>query len=215
MTGITPYSVDEPRRPPPRKPLNSCLRRQSDFTYKLVNPVSPDSEDALYYDLGQLKQILLMDRRLREEGVVRSIPAGYREFAIRFNIFAEGPERFATYQFVKGKYVITTAGSPITWECLALDDPLPESSNMPWYHGTTEQERNGSMPAFGFMDGSTNTQLHALSTYMRGVMNTTDELTRFWIKRYSFLPSSHLRVLKISPLKGLPLSSSTLPDLQT
>lgn len=200
MTGISPDFVDEPKRLSiSRKPPNSCLRRQSDLSYKLVNPLSPNSEDALYYDMGQLKQILLMDRRLREEGVVRSIPAGYREFATRFNAFAEGPERFATYQFIKGQYTITTSGSPITWECLALDDPLPESSNTNWFHGAAEQERDGFMPAFGFMDGSTNTQLHALSTYMRGVMNTTDELTRFWIKRYSFLHSSHDQVLTVSP----------------
>jgi hypothetical protein len=202
MTGITPYFVNEPRGLPiSGKPANSCLRRQSSLTYKLVNPLSPDSQDTLCYDVGQLKQIFLMDRRLREEGVVRSIPAGYLEFATRFNAFAEGPERFAIYQFIKGQYSITTSGSPITWECLALDDPLPESSNTHRYHGTGEQERDGSMPAFGFMDGSTNTQLHALSTYMRGVMNTTDELTRFWIKRYSFLHSSYYRVLKVSLCK--------------
>jgi hypothetical protein len=160
-------------------------------TYELADPARPGAE--LSYDVGQVRDIVQMDKRLREQGVVAPVPAGFHEFATCFNQYAVGPERFATYTFVKGKTVIQRSGSPIVWEHFKIDDWL-----VGWNRDPANQEPSAStsftsamvqssqipLPLFDIAESTVDPKLKDLSTRMRVAIQTTDELTKFWIKRF-------------------------------
>jgi len=156
---------------------HKCLRRKSQRTYELLDPKKPGESTS--FDIGQIRAIVLMDRRLREEGVVRSVPAGYTEFAQRFNQYTTGRERFATYTFVHGRYVIYKDGSPIVWEDFLIDDSLVVSST-----DFVESPEDGKSTSAVDLNSI---PLHQLSARMKEAMKTTDELGEFWRRRYLIL----------------------------
>ncbi|KAF9478113.1 hypothetical protein BDN70DRAFT_66520 [Pholiota conissans] len=167
-----------------------CLRRKSLRTYELMDPARPGAE--LSYDVGQVKEIVQMDKRLREEGFTTPVPAGFLEFATCFNQYAAGPERFATYSFSKGRVLVHKEGRPIVWEHFMIEDWL-----VGWNRDSTGQEASTSTsasstmiqgsqippPLFDFTDSILDPNLKDLSNRMRVAIQTTDELTKFWIKR--------------------------------
>lgn len=162
------------------------------------------------FDVGQIKEIVLMDRRLRKEGVVTSVPAGYAEFAARFNKYASGPERFATYTF-KQKLVISQDGSPIVWEHFLIDDSL-----VGWHTDLPSGSRSApdvppSNNVFGERTGDSKPE--TLSAYMKGASMTTDELTRFWIERFFLtLSAVYLEILTYETISSeVPSSFNMLP----
>lgn len=125
-----------------------------------------------------------MDKRLREEGVVRSVPAGYTEFAQRFNQYTAGRERFATYSFVHGRYVIHKDGSPIAWEDFLIDDSLvaPNADFMESPSSeTSPSQKDGKSTSVLDVNSI---PLQQLSARMKEAMKTTDELGKFWLRRY-------------------------------
>ena len=166
-----------------------CLRRRSLRTYELLDPANPSHVQA--YDVGQVKEIVQMDKRLREQGVVSPVPAGFWDFTTLFNHYAVGPERFATYTVSQGRVDIQKNGSPIVWEHFMIDDWL-----VGWDRDPAAQQASGSslsssttsiyqdaLPSFELVEYVLDPKMRALSARMRVAIQTTDELTKFWIKR--------------------------------
>ena len=184
MTAMTSISINQSSHKFPGI-KHKCLRRKSRRTYELLDPKAPG--EAVSFDIGQVREIVLMDKRLREEGVVRSVPAGYTEFAQRFNQYTAGRERFATYSFVHGRYVIHKDGSPIAWEDFLIDDSLVapnadfiESPSSDTFPSQATQKDGKSMPVLDV----NSIPLQQLSARMKEAMKTTDELGKFWLRRY-------------------------------
>ena len=183
MTAMTSISISQSsHRFPGIK--HKCLRRKSRRTYELLDPKRPG--ETISFDIGQVREIVLMDKRLREEGVVRSVPAGYTEFAQRFNQYTTGRERFATYSFVNGRYVIYKDGNSIAWEDFLIDEPLVASSAD--FVESPSSETSPSQTAQ--RDGKSTSgvdinsiPLQQLSARMKEAMKTTDELGKFWLRR--------------------------------
>ncbi|KIM40366.1 hypothetical protein M413DRAFT_178049 [Hebeloma cylindrosporum] len=183
MTVMTSVSISQSSHKVPGI-KHKCLRRKSRRTYELLDPKRPG--EAVSFDIGQVREIVLMDKRLREEGVVRSVPAGYTEFAQRFNQYTTGRERFATYSFVHGRYVIHKDGSPIAWEDFLIDDSL-FASNADFMESPSSEtsaspttQKDGK-PTSGIDVNSI--PLQQLSARMKEAMKTTDELSKFWLRR--------------------------------
>jgi hypothetical protein len=160
----------------------------------LLDPKKPG--EAVSFDIGQVREIVLMDKRLREEGVVRSVPAGYSEFAQRFNLYTTGRERFATYSFVHGRYVIHKDGGPIVWEDFLIDDSLV-ASNADFVESPSFEASGKDGKSTSGIDLNS-IPLHQLSARMKEAMKTTDELGEFWRRRYlilSIIPPLYLEIL--------------------
>jgi len=189
MTAMTSLSISQSSHKFPGI-KHKCLRRKSRRTYELLDPKRPG--ETVSFDIGQVREIVLMDKRLREEGVVRSVPAGYTEFAQLFNQYTPGRERFATYSFVHGRYVILKDGTPITWEDFLIDDTLVapnadfmESPSSDTFPSQVTQQDGKSMSTSGLDVNSI--PLQQLSARMKEAMKTTDELGKFWLRRYVIL----------------------------
>ncbi|KAF8190821.1 hypothetical protein BJ912DRAFT_964814 [Pholiota molesta] len=167
-----------------------CLRRMSLRTYELADPARPGAE--LSYDVGQVRDIVQMDKRLREQGVVAPVPAGFHEFATCFNHMPLGRTFCDT--------VIQRSGSPIVWEHFKIDDWL-----VGWNRDPANQEPSAStsftsamvqssqipLPLFDIAESTVDPKLKDLSTRMRVAIQTTDELTKFWIKSDETSRSCH------------------------
>ncbi|KDR75595.1 hypothetical protein GALMADRAFT_140225 [Galerina marginata CBS 339.88] len=182
---------------------HKCLRRKSRRTYELVNPKQPGESTS--FDIGQIRDIVRMDKRLRAAdavavalAVVASVPAGYAEFASLFNEYAAGPERFATFVWIEGQPVIFTDGSPVVWDHFLIDDglvpsyfdlpsPSPEPVPVPVSRPSISVSAPTGQPSASsesiFAERSENKTLQALSAHMKKALTTTDELTQFWIER--------------------------------
>ena len=107
-----------------------CLCRKSARIYELYDPQRPD--DRVGFDVGQIKEFVQFDGHLRVQAredphsIRRSIPSAYAEFAVRFNQYAKGPERFATFSFKHDtrETSINVDGEPIVWDHFLIDDSL-------------------------------------------------------------------------------------------
>ncbi|KAJ3501828.1 hypothetical protein NLJ89_g9164 [Agrocybe chaxingu] len=182
MTAFAMESTPAPRSVEFVPAKNPAIRRKSRHLYELLNPKKP--EGTLTFDTGQVKQIVLMDKRLREEGIVRSVPAGYAEFASRFNQYATGPERFATYSFENGRYRISKDGKPVRLEQFLIDEPVAgPSTERKRGDSSSNPFRSDSAPSPVAEETDEDIQLNALSSHMNGALETMDELTKFWTKR--------------------------------
>jgi len=126
-----------------------CLVRKSARIYDLLDPESLG--DAVSFDVGQIKAFVLFDSHLRFRAIEtrndtqsarRSVPSGYLQFAERFNLYATGPERFATFVVNgDGTFVISVDGNPIVWDQFMIEDAL-----VAWSHSDAPPSLDESDP---------------------------------------------------------------------